>query len=156
MTDYRDALLSEILNCGYLDLCVLEDCKYDYSDLIENCKFSFGEINLNNLARTMFDMGIGEIEDSIQARIEELKRELSYYEEDYFDKEIEEMRDVLKTLTKLSPFEDIESCHNYLDTSIYFINNSEIYNSYCQEELKTFTDNTGFTITGELLTNKII
>lgn len=77
-------------------------------------------------------------------------KQLNEYQ-DYLDNAkplLPDMQTELENLKQLKPFEDIESFHNYLDTSIYFINNSEIYNQYCEQELKTFTENTGFEITG--------
>lgn len=146
MQDYLTYLASALLDCGYGDLSVLKNCAYDFTDLIENCKDGFGTINLNTLCRTMFEMGMTEIQDSIGERIEQLQEELKDIDDTETNNETEEMRDELANLLKLKPFDDIESYHNFLDTSIYFVNNSDIYNSYCSHELETFENNTGYSI----------
>lgn len=146
MQDYLTYLASALLDCGYADLRVLKNCAYDFTDLIENCKDGFGTINLNTLCRTMFEMGMVEIQDSIGERIEQLQEELKDVDDTETNNETEEMRDELANLLKLKPFDDIESYHNFLDTSIYFINNSDIYNNYCLHELETFGNNTGYSI----------
>ena len=151
MVQGRDLLLSSILGCGYLDLSVLDDCEYDFDEMIEECKFNFGEISLNGLARTMFEMGIRDIEEWINNRIEEIKGEMEYFyfedgENEEDDEEYMMLREELEELEELKPWEDIESFHNYLDTSIYFVDNEETYNTYCGEALKEFEENTGYSI----------
>ena len=153
MVQGRDLLLSSILGCGYLDLSVLDDCEYDFDEMVEECKFNFGEISLNGLARTMFAMGIRDIEEWINNRIEEIKGEMEYFyfedgENEEDDEEYMMLRKELEELEELKPWEDIESFHNYLDTSIYFIDNGETYNTYCEEALKEFECNTGYSISG--------
>lgn len=45
------SLLCSLLECGYLDLRVLEDCRYDMEDLIEEVnEMGYEKPNLNNLA----------------------------------------------------------------------------------------------------------
>lgn len=140
MYNFKDDLLTELLGCGYSDLTVLEDCKYDFCDVIEHCQMNFGEpLTLNSLARSMFEIGIINISEAIQERIEEL-REI----EEASEAEAEELQE----LVSLNPNEDIESFHNFLDTSIYFVNNSDIYHKYLEEALDNFADDTGYTIKG--------
>lgn len=115
----------------------LENCKYSFSDLVENCKFAFGnDLNVNNLVRIMFEMGIDEIEESIIDRIGE------YDPEDASDDEKEEH----ESLLLLNPREDIESFHNYIDTHIWVTEHRELYKRYLQAELDHFCDMTGFEI----------
>ena len=136
MSDWKECLLAEILNCGYLDLQVLEDCEYDMSELIEECKFSFGVVNLNALACTMFVFGRRDIQSAIEERIAELEGgELTEAEEEE-----------LENLKLLDVWEDIESFHNFIDTSIWINNHKEIYENYLSEALAEFERNTGYVI----------
>lgn len=137
MVDYREELLAELLNCGYYDVSLLKDCKYSFGYLIENCKYAFGnDVNVNNLVRIMFEIGIDEIEESISDRIRE------YDPEQASDDEREEH----ESLLLLNPHEDIESFHNYLDTSIWVTEHKELYERYLQDELDCFYEMTGFEI----------
>lgn len=140
--DFKTNLLTALLNCGYLDLVILKDCEYDFSDLIEIVKDYDGEININSLCSAMFELGKGDMQEAINNRIEEL-------EEIELDELQEEEQEELKALKELNPFEDIESFHNSLDTSIYFPYDSDkadIYKKYMQDALDNFENMTGFNI----------
>ena len=137
MWDYRNIWLSELLDCGYADVSLLEEIKYDITDLVEDCRLNFGRVELNCILMTAVRFGISDIEKSVESRIAELESEEFLSEEEV---------DELKSLKSLKPFEDIESFHNYLDSSVYFIDNEEVYEKYCQEALDEFYENTGFEI----------
>lgn len=136
---FKDDLLVELLGCGYADLSVLEDCRYDFSDIIEECYSVYGKLELNALAKIMFEFGIREIADTVCERIEELEG----YGEDTLD---EEAREELNALREIDVYEDIQSFHNYLDTSIWVCNHKEIYENYLQDAFNTFSANTGYCI----------
>lgn len=138
MSEFKDELLAELLECGYADLTVLEDCKYNFVDVIVYCKEDFGATpTLNNLAYSMFQIGIGKINDAINERMDELRE---------IEEPSEEESEELEALEVLEPYEDIESFHNYLDTSVYFTAKSEIYHKYMEEALDEFAENTGYSI----------
>ena len=143
MSDFKDDILVELLGCGYADLSVLEDCKYDFSDVIDECKMQFGDLTLNNLARTMFEFGINDIKTAINERIEEIEDEAECEEQ-----LSEELREELHALRDLDAYEDIESFHNFLDTSIYFVRSAEVYHKYLEDALDEFAENTGYSIGG--------
>ena len=138
---FKDDLLVELLGCGYADLSVLEDCKYDFSDIIEECYSVFGKLELNALARIMFEFGIREIGEAIDKRIDELA---NYVEDE--DELSEELREELNALRDLYVYEDIQSFHNYLDTSIWICNHNDVYEKYLGEALDMFEENTGYCI----------
>lgn len=128
-------LLIAILDCGYLDLKILDGCKYDIRELIDNLHdMGYTKVDINNLCYAMFDKGLCELNEAIYNRIEE------------------EDNNELKALFKeLNPFEDTESYHNYIDTSISFTDDDKeaIYKKYFKDELDLFEHNTGFTIGGD-------
>ena len=138
---FKDDLIVELLGCGYADLSVLEECKYDFSDIIEECYSVYGKLELNALARIMFEFGIREIGDYIDHRIEEI--EDSVEEEHMLP---EELRRELYALRQLDPHYDIESFHNYLDTNIWVSKNKRAYKKYLGPALDRFENDTGYCI----------
>lgn len=138
---FKDDLLVELLGCGYADLSVLEGCRYDFSEIIEECYYVYGKLELNALASTMFDFGIREIEGYINNRIEEIEDMVE--EEDMLS---EELKAELHALRDLDVYEDIESFHNYLDTSIWVSNHHRTYKKYLGTALDEFANNTGYCI----------
>lgn len=137
MSDFKEVLLTELLDCGYADLSVLEDCKYDFYDVIDYCKNAYFNLTLNNLAYSMFQIGIADIRRAVEKRIDELESK-----DELTDEEHEE----LIAIFALTPDIDIESFHNYLDTSVWFRNNGEVYRQYFKEAIDEFADNTGYSI----------
>lgn len=138
---FKDDLLVELLGCGYGDLSVLEDCRYDFSEIIEECYSVYGKLELNALARIMFEFGIREIGDYIDDRIKSIECGLD--DEDLLS---EELKEELHALRDLDVYEDIQSFHNFLDTSIWVCNHNETYEKYLGEALDIFTENTGYCI----------
>ena len=157
MNDWKDELLSELLDCGYADLSVLEDCKYDMFDVVQECKAQFGNITLNGLASAMFDLGREDIESKRLSLIDDLKAE-----KDEWDKAIERGQELteeeqdrydalesdIDLLNEFDSFINLESFHNYLDTSIWVSGTSD--NERIKELLKDafdeFEENTGYSI----------
>lgn len=137
MSDFKDDLLTELLDCGYDDLSVLEDCQYDFTDVIEYCKDGGMSLTLNNLAWSMFQIGIADIRRAVEERIDELESQ-----DELDDDEQEE----LEALQELEPYEDIRSFHNYLDTSVWFGKNGDVYRQYMKEAIDEFGENTGYSI----------
>ena len=137
MVDWKDALLTSILDCGYADIYLLEDCQYDMEDVIEYLEDSGLKMNINALVYAMFQLGKGEIQQAIDDRIKELESEEELSEEE---------QDELNLLKELDPYDDIESFHNYLDTHVYFSSNRETYEKYLESALNTFSEKTGFDI----------
>ena len=73
MSDWREDLLTSILDCGYGDLYLLEDCQYDIGEIVEECLSNFGRLDINNLVRIMFEFGLRDIETARDDRICELE-----------------------------------------------------------------------------------
>ena len=148
MITSREDFLMTLLNCGSLDLKLIDDVGYDWCDIlndefldyiVELRKHKTGPI-INDVMRSVFEYGISQIENAIDSRITYLRDT----REDYglSDEQAEE----LKQLEKIDVWEDIESYHNCIDTSIWFSKNSEIYKKYLSEKLDDFAEGTGFEI----------
>ena len=136
---WKDDLLIEVMECGYGDLSVLDDVEYDMSEILEMCHDWYGNYNLNNVMRVVFQKGIDDIADALHERLCELA---GIAHEDLTEEEHEEYSDLLR----LDPDEDIESFHNYLDTSVWFRTHGEIYEKYLAEAVHDFAMNTGYDI----------
>ena len=143
MADWKDALLCSAINCSYDDLTLLEDCKYDFNEMIAVCIVRWGGLNFNTLTRVMFDFGLRDIEQYINDRICELEAIANERQLD----EDEEFK--LEALRKLNPFVDINSVHNCIDTTIWIDNeeSKKTYAMYLSEALDHFYEMTGFEIT---------
>lgn len=137
MTDWKYNLLTELLGCGYADLSVLDDCKYDMCDVIEYCKDADLDVTLNSLAWSMFQIGLDDINRAIDERVDEL---------DVKDDLSEEEQEELNALEHLDAHEDTESFHNFIDTSIWFHKNGDVYREYMSKALDEFEENTGYAI----------
>lgn len=143
MSDWREDLLTSILDCGYGDLYLLEDCQYDIGEIVEDCIATFGGLKINNLVRIMFDYGLRDIETARDDRICELEAIPNERELD------EDEEDELATLRTLEPFEDMQSFHNFIDTHIWIDAKEKVpaYTKYLKEALDHFCEMTGFEIT---------
>ena len=130
-------LLSSVLGCGYLDIQILEGVEYDWDDIIESLNDNGIEINVNTLMSEAFEVGKTEISSYILDRLEELEQQ---------EEKSEEEEEEYNKLLELDVYEDIESFHNYIDTSIYFVKNGEAYEEYLKEQLDHFEEMTGFRI----------
>ena len=143
MTDFREDLLTAILDCGYGDLYLLEDCRFDIGEIVEECQWTFGNLDINNLVRIMFEFGLRDIEYDIKNRIEELN-DIEQTEGELDESEQEERY----ALSILNPSEDIESFHNYVDTHIWIEAKEKVetYERYLKDSLDQFEEMTGFAI----------
>lgn len=134
-------LLSEILDCGIIDLSIMDGCKYDFGDVLKGASDSGDSFDINELCRAMFNLGKDDMVNNINKRISRLDSNPNLTKE-----KIEE----LACLQQLNPYEDIESYHNYSDTSIYvrtdISGRDVLYEKYCKREFKMFEEMTGFSI----------
>ena len=146
MTDFREDLLTAILDCGYADVYLMEHCQYDIGEIVEECIETYGKLEINALVRIMFDYGLRDIEDAIRDRLSEFD-DIVESEGELDEEEIKE-RDALESL---DPFEDIESFHNFIDTHIWVDGDEKkkIYGMYLKEALDNFEEMTGFEISLE-------
>lgn len=130
--------LIAILDCGYGDLRLIEDVKYDWSEILS--ELDIGIFRLNFIMEGVFNHGFGKMQDAIISRMNELNEERSYRELD------DEEETELKKLQELNPFDDFSVFINFIDTHVWCRNNSEIYSKYMRDALDEFGDNTGFYI----------
>ena len=149
MISSRDDFLMSILNCGVWDLSLIDDVGYNWCDILDS--ETLGEMlsggsrqreTLNYLMRRVVEFGIEQITTAVDDRICELEA-ISNERELDADEEKE-----LSALRALNPEEDIDSCHNFVDTHVWFENNADVYHTYMQEARDNFAEGTGFEIEG--------
>lgn len=123
----------------------LEDLQDELSDLESELEGTEDEEEKSSIEE--------QIED-INSKISKLESEISELEEEVstMESSVEEQEDTVSDLQRevddldgLEPQEDIESFHNYLDTSIYLSSNEEIYKKY-DELNEVVEENTGFSL----------
>lgn len=134
------SILCELLDCGYLDLDILDDADEDFVlEAIENLRFEGLEIGLNAITSEMFWKARADIASAIENRVEELK--------DYEANESieDDERKELTEIAALNPDDDIEWFCNCLDTSIYIVNDKyDVYKEYFGDLLDELESKMGF------------
>lgn len=141
MVSSREDFLMNLLNCGVLDLKLIDDVGYDWCDILSDG--SGQRETLNYIMRRVVEFGIDQLTTAVADRICELE---AIPDERELDVDEEEELEALRTL---NPEEDIESYHNFIDTHVWFENNADVYRTYLQEALDDFTEGTGFEIGGD-------
>lgn len=150
MVSSREDFLMNLLNCGVLDLKLIDDVGYDWCDILD--VETLGEMlsdgsgrreTLNYIMRRVVEFGTDQLTTAVADRICDLE---AITNERELDADEEEELEALRTL---NPEEDIESYHNFIDTHVWFENNADVYRTYLQEALDDFTEGTGFEIGGD-------
>ena len=131
----KDELLRALLNCGYMDLSLLDNVKYSWFDVLEQLDgLSLEDLDFNNLMRAVVSVGIIETKDALFERIEELETQSEINDDEKAE---------LAALKTLDPDQDIEGYFNCLDTHVYFANNASVYRQYLSDAIDAFENNTG-------------
>lgn len=76
-----EALLRALLDCGSLDLAILDDCNYDLGEIIEELKFEGVDITLNAITDWIFWKGQQELVEIVNSFIEDLNQDIKDLEE---------------------------------------------------------------------------
>lgn len=138
--DYRTALLTVLLECGTEDIELLKGCNMCWEDIKKDCILNRGEITLNNLLQSIFNIGLDALKENIKFRVTELELGIGL-DEDENDIEIE-----LSAIKELDPFMDIETICDFQDTAVCFTQHEEAYRKYFSGDLDVFEEQTGFKI----------
>ena len=144
----KEEILMELLECGSLDLNMLDECEYNFYDILEECN-SFTE------KPKFCDILYGAIciyQKNISNKIDERISELDDLMEELDDQgladteEFAEYEEEQKALKELDPYEDITNFINYIDTSIGIPdeNKKEIYSKYLSDIINEEDEQIGF------------
>ena len=114
-----EQILAGILNCGYLDLRVLEDTEFDVIEMIEEME----KPTLSDLIYEIFQRGINLLMETLSEKQNDL-----------------DCPDEIKDLSG----EDVDFDINFIASRIYFVNNSDIWNKYFGSEIEEIEKKNGF------------
>lgn len=116
---FSKQILAGILDCGYLDLQILEDTEFDVVEMIKEME----KPTLSDLIYEIFQRGI----DLLMEKLSEKQNNL-------------DCPDEIKELS----IEDIDFDINFIASRIYFVNNSDIWNKYFGSEIEEIEKKMGF------------
>ena len=155
----KDDILMTIFGGGTLDWEMLEKCEYDFEDIYKNMKMfcsSYEDFDFNSILLGAIDLYKYHIQDKIDEKITETESDLKelerYIDENngnvdqkYID-EISNLRKQLEELQTLCVDDDISYYANYLDNSIYIVDDETraLYKKYLKEEIKAENELIGF------------
>lgn len=155
----KDEILQTIFGGGTLDWEMLEKCEYDFEDIYKNMKMfcsSYEDFDFNSILLGAIDLYKYHIQDKIDEKITETESDLKelerYIDENNGNVDIEYVDDKkrleqkLEDLQKLYATDDIEYFTNYIDTSIFILNDEirALYKKYLKEEIKAENELIGF------------
>ena len=131
-----------LLECGSLDLGILEDVQYDLGEIVEELQEECIKPTLNNIAGEIFRRGqyelVEAVKDAIKVRMDQ-QNDICKGEEEY-----NRLQEEINKLESLDPEEDMDWFCNCLDTPCWFSNNEEIYRKYISEAISNIEKNMGF------------
>ena len=144
----KDEILMELLECGILDLAMLDDCEYDFYDVYEECQSFTDQPKFCDILCGAICIYQRNIRTAIEDRISELDNLMEELDDQGLADteefaEYEEEQDALK---ELDPFEDIEYFINFIDTSIWIPDEhkKEIYGKYLSNIINEEDQQIGF------------
>ena len=155
----KDEILQTIFGGGSLDWNMLDKCEYDFEDIYEDMKMfcsSYEDFDFNSILLGAIDLYKYHIQDKIDEKITETESDLKelerYIDESNGNVDIEYIDDKkrleqqLEDLQSLYANDDIEYFTNYLDTSIFIVNDEvrALYKKYLEEEVEKENELIGF------------
>lgn len=155
----KDDILMTIFGGGTLDWEMLDKCEYDFEDIYEDMKMfcsSYEDFDFNSILLGAIDLYKYHIQDKIDEKITETESDLKelerYIDENNGNVDIEYVDDKkrleqkLEDLQKLYATDNIEYFTNYLDTSIFIVNDEvrALYKKYLEEEVEKENELIGF------------
>ena len=137
----KDDILMTIFGGGTLDWEMLDKCEYDFEDIYEDMKMfcsSYEDFDFNGILLGAIDLYVGHIQDKIDENNGNV--DIEYVDD---KKRLEQQ---LEDLQSLYASDDIEYFTNYLDTSIFIVNDEvrALYKKYLEEEVEKENELIGF------------
>lgn len=135
-------ILLVLLECGSLDLRILDDVGYDLGEIVEELQTDGIKPTLNIITGEIFRKGQLELTGAVRDAIDERKNQKDNMEEG--EVEYDRLQEEIDELESLNPWEDMSWYCNCIDTSCWFSNNEEIYRKYIPDATSNIEDNMGF------------
>jgi hypothetical protein len=143
----REELLCGILDCGFADLRIIDDCRYDLTQICNDLKESHKDVSLNTVIEEIFRLGVLELEEMVSILKEDTEIRLKRVSKgSKLERLLNEKMDEIKSLC---PKEDVVWHTNFLDSDIGFLKNESVYRKYFPGEISEIEDDTGFEFQGE-------
>lgn len=138
-------ILMVLLECGSLDIQILNDVGYDLGDVVEELIADGIKPTLNAITGEIFRRGQCELVEAVEDAIDERKdHQADTDDTEEGEAEYEQLQKEIDELESLNPEEDMDWFCNCLDTSCWFSNNEVIYRKYIPEAISNIEDNMGF------------
>lgn len=143
----REELLCGILGCGFLDLRMIDDCRYDMTQIFNDLKESHKDVSLNAVIEEIFRLGVFELEEMVSILKEDTEIRLKRVSK---GSKLERLlNEQMEEINSLCPKEDVVWHTNFLDSDIGFLKNESVYRKYLPGEISEIEDDMGFEFQGE-------
>ena len=143
----REELLCAILGCGFADLKMIDDCRYDLAQIYNNLKEGYKDVSLNTVIDEIFRLGVLELEQMVSILKEDTKIRLNRVSKGSKIKRL--LNEKMDEIKSLCPKEDVVWHTNFLDSDIIFCKNESLYRKYFPGEISEIEDDMGFEFLGE-------
>ena len=143
----REELLCGILDCGFAGLKIIDDCRYDMTQICNDLKESHKDISLNAVIEEIFRLGVLELEEMVSILKEDTEIRLKRVSKgSKLERLLNEQMDEIKSLC---PKDDVVWHTNFPDSDIGFLKNEGVYRKYFPGEISEIEDDMGFEFQGE-------
>lgn len=143
----REELLCGILDCGFAGLKIIDDCRYDMTQICNDLKESHTDVSLNTVIEEIFRLGVLELEEMVSILKEDTEIRLKRVSKgSKLERLLNEQMDEIKSLC---PKDDVVWHTNFLDSDIGFLKNESVYRKYFPGEISEIEDDMGFEFQGE-------
>lgn len=138
----REELLCAILDCGFGDLRMIDDCQYDLAQIYNDLKEFRKDVSLNAVINEIFRLGVSELEEKVLSQKEDTEIRL---ESAVKGSKLERMlHEQMEEINSLCPKDDVVWHTNFLDSDIRFCKNESLYRKHFSVEISGIEDNIGF------------
>lgn len=137
-----ESLLCSILDCGVLDLSILDDVGYDLEEIVENLRSNGIRPSLDIITGEIFRKGRDALAEKLREKLEKMACERDGCDEG--SDKYEMMQEQIDELESCDPEEDVDWFCNCLDTHVYFLNNEDVYRKYLADEISDIESDMGF------------
>lgn len=140
-----EELLMALLECGSLDLHMLDGVEYDLGEIVYDLRNDGLKPTLNQITAEIFLRGQRELIDAFEAAIAKRKDEqIETDDSDEGQAEFDRLQSEIDELEMLDPDVDMDWFCNCLDTSCWLNNHEDIYRKYLGDDLREIEDHMGF------------